>query len=107
MAEPASISSPDESASTLEGDLVKRARRGELLAAMKTIPGIRPRPTDANFIYFDCDLDSDRVYEMLMERGVLIKNFNAPGTMKGFLRVTVGTCEENVRFIEALKDIIA
>ena len=32
MAEPASISSPDESASTLEGDLVKRARRGELAA---------------------------------------------------------------------------
>ena len=32
MAEPASISSPDESASPLEGDLVKRARRGELAA---------------------------------------------------------------------------
>lgn len=32
MAEPVSISSPDESAGTLEGDLVKRARRGELAA---------------------------------------------------------------------------
>ncbi len=32
MADPAPISSPDESASTLEGDLVKRARRGELAA---------------------------------------------------------------------------
>ena len=32
MPEPAPISSPDESASTLEGDLVKRARRGELAA---------------------------------------------------------------------------
>ncbi|MEI8289708.1 MAG: sigma-70 family RNA polymerase sigma factor [Verrucomicrobiota bacterium] len=32
MAEPAPISSPDESAGTLEGDLVKRARRGDLAA---------------------------------------------------------------------------
>ena len=31
----------------------------------------------------------------LMERGILIKNFNAPGTMRGFMRVTVGTREEN------------
>jgi histidinol-phosphate/aromatic aminotransferase/cobyric acid decarboxylase-like protein len=42
-----------------------------------------------------------------MERGVLIKNFNAPGTMRNFMRVTVGTREENGRFIEVLKDIIA
>ncbi len=39
-----------------------RRWRGELFAAMKTIPGIRPRPTDANFIFFDCDFDADRVY---------------------------------------------
>ena len=32
MPEPAPIFSPDESASTLEGDLVKRARRGDLAA---------------------------------------------------------------------------
>ena len=84
-----------------------RRWRDELFAEMKTIPGIRPRPTEANFIFFDCDFDTDRVYTQLMERGVLIRNFNAPGTMRNFMRVTVGTREENRRFIEALKDIIA
>ena len=82
-----------------------RRWRGELFAAMKAIPGIHPRPTDANFIFFDCDFDADRVYNGLMERGILIKNFNAPGTMKNFMRVTVGTREENSRFIEVLQDI--
>ena len=80
--------------------------RGELLAAMQRIPGIHPRPTDANFIYFDCDFDSDRVYSALMARGVLVKNFNAPGTMKNFMRVTVGTREENDLFLEVLRDTL-
>jgi histidinol-phosphate aminotransferase len=84
-----------------------RGWRDELFAAMKAIPGVDPRPTDANFIFFHCDFGADRVYSALMERGILIKNFNAPGTMRNFMRVTVGTREENGRFIEALKDIIA
>jgi histidinol-phosphate aminotransferase len=84
-----------------------RCRRGELFTAMKAIPGIRPRPADANFIFFDCDFDADRVYEHLMTRGILVRNFNAPGTMRNFMRVTVGTREENSRFIEALQDIIS
>lgn len=83
-----------------------RGWREELFAVMKTIPGVHPRPTDANFIFFGCDFDTDRVYGQLRERGVLIKNFNAPGTMRNHMRVTVGTREENRLFIEALKDII-
>ena len=84
-----------------------RQCRGELFSAMMAIPGIHPRPTDANFIFFGCDFDADRVYSRLMERGILIKNFNTPGTMKNFMRVTVGTRDENNRFIEALQAIIS
>ncbi|MCE5262021.1 MAG: histidinol-phosphate transaminase [Deltaproteobacteria bacterium] len=84
-----------------------RSRRDELFAALKSMPGVDPLPTDANFIFFHCDFDADRVYSALMERGVLIKNFNAPGVTKGFMRVTVGTREENQRFIEVLQEIIA
>ena len=95
-----------------EGTFLKQAEeirrwRGELFAALKSIPGIDPRPTDANFIFFDCDFDADRVYMQLMERGILIKNFNAPGTMRNFMRVTVGTREENDGFIEALQVILS
>jgi len=41
-----------------------------------------------------------------MQRGILIRNMNAPGITKGFMRVTVGTREENREFVEALRDII-
>jgi histidinol-phosphate aminotransferase len=84
-----------------------RRQRGKLFAAMEALTGIHPQPTDANFIFFSCDSDADRVYKKLMERGILIKNLSAPGTMKGAMRVTVGTSEENRQFIEVLRDIIS
>ena len=68
---------------------------------------MRIKRTDANCIFFSCDLDADRVYRRLMERGILIKNFNGLGTMRGCMRVTVGTREENQEFMQALRDIIA
>ena len=36
--------------------------RDELAAALERLPGIRLWPTDANFIFFSCDFDTDRVY---------------------------------------------
>lgn len=83
-----------------------RQLRGSLFSALEAIPGVHPRPTDANFIFFGCDFDSDRVYSRLLERGILIKNFNTPGALQNFMRVTVGTREENDSFIEALQAII-
>lgn len=84
-----------------------RRWRGELFSALETLPGVHPRRTDANFIFFSCDFDADRVYTSLRERGILIKNLSAPGAMQGFMRVTVGTREENREFLEVFKDIIA
>lgn len=83
-----------------------REWRDELTSAMGKLSGIRIYPTDANFIFFSCDFYADRVYRQLKERGILIRNFNAPGTMQGFMRVTVGTREENSEFIEVLRNIL-
>lgn len=83
-----------------------RRWRGELFSALDALPGVHPRPTEANFIFFSCDFDSDRIYTLLMERGILIKNLSAPGRMRGFMRVTVGTREENQEFLDGLRDII-
>ncbi|MBU2228314.1 MAG: histidinol-phosphate transaminase [Proteobacteria bacterium] len=81
--------------------------RSELFSAMEAIPGVHPRPTDANFIFFSCDFTADRIYGNLMARGILIKNFNAPGIIQDFMRVTVGTREENENFLEALRESLA
>ena len=82
-------------------------RRHELFEALKKIAGIRPYPTDANFILFQCQVDANRVYEGLVRRGILIKNLNRPGVLKNCMRVTVGNREENEAFLKALKTVMA
>lgn len=94
-----------------EGIFLKQAEsvrvwRDELSSVMLSINGIHPNHSDANFIFFSCDFDSDRIYKKLLERGVLVKNFNRPGRMRNFMRVTVGTPEENGKFTEGLREII-
>ena len=82
-------------------------RRNELFEALGKMEGVRPCPTDANFIFLRCDLDADRIYTNLIARGVLIKNLNSPGVLKNCMRVTVGTREENEEFLKALNSAIA
>ena len=67
------------------------ARRGELFDAIGRLDGIHPYPSDANFIFFSCDFDTDRVYSDLIQEGILIKNLISPGILKNCMRVTVGT----------------
>ena len=78
-------------------------RRKELLNALRKIEGIHPYPSDANFIFFSCDFDTDRVYRSLIQEGILIKNLNSLGILKNCMRVTVGNREENEEFLKALK----
>jgi histidinol-phosphate aminotransferase len=95
----------EEEAFLRQAEEVRRWRE-ELVAAMRGLPGIRLYPTDANFVFFGCDFEPDRVYRQLVARGILIKWFGGPGPLGRCLRVTVGTREENREFLDSLKDIL-
>ncbi len=82
------------------------ALRRNLYAALKETPGVQAWPTDANFIFFRCVFDGDRVYSALKDRGILVRNFHGPGPLENAMRVTVGTREENSKFIEAIREIL-
>ncbi len=82
-----------------------REERGRLHTALAAIEGIEPYPSEANFILFRTPAGrAGALYEALRQGGVLIKNLAGAGGMLGdCLRVTVGTPEENRRFIEVLQ----
>ena len=82
-------------------------RRNKLFHDLQQLPGIRPYPSAANFIFFNCLLDTDRVYENLYRQGILIKNFPNSGHLKNCMRVAVGTQRENEVFLGALERISA
>jgi len=77
--------------------------RERLFNEMRKIKGIKPYPSEANFILFKTE-NPDRIYQGLLKKGVLIRNMK--GVVDGCLRVTVGKPGENRIFLNALKDII-
>jgi histidinol-phosphate aminotransferase len=83
------------------------ARRRELEAGLRQIPGLTVFPTDANFVLVRTAVDAKGVYDRLFERGVLVRNHSRPGPLHNCLRITAGTAEENDRCLTALRAVLA
>ncbi len=79
------------------------SERERLLNELWKIKGIKPYPSEANFILFKVK-NSDKIYYRLLKKGVLVRNMK--GVVNGCLRVTVGTKKENNIFIKALKEVM-
>jgi histidinol-phosphate aminotransferase len=73
------------------------AERERLLSAMRAIPAVTAFPTCANFIAFR----TRATFEDFLERGILVRKY------KDFLRVSVGSREQNDRFLAALPVILS
>ena len=78
--------------------------RGRVAAALNDLP-LDSWPSDANFILFrPRDRDASDVWRALLDHSVLIRNCASWDGLRGCLRVTIGTAEENDRFLHALKE---
>jgi len=84
-----------------------RAERKRLFRALAGIDGVRPYPSQANFILMRV-ANADLVFNALLRRGILVKNLHEQDDLlRGCLRVTIGTPIENNRFLKAIKEILA
>lgn len=83
---------------------VLRAERERLLPALRALPGVKAFPSEANMILARVP-DAARAFEGMKQRGVLVKNVSAMHPLlANCLRLTVGTPEENVLMLAALKE---
>lgn len=65
-------------------------------------------PSEANFILFRVIAkDASSLWQALVDSSVLIRNISQLPHLEGYLRVTVGTQEENDRFLVALSEALA
>ena len=78
--------------------------RERLFAALQGLNGIRPYPSEANFILFRAE-GAQRIFRGLLSRGILVRAFGAVGPLNDHLRVTVGRPEENDLFLETLREL--
>lgn len=85
------------------------AQRGQMLQALEALDGVRPFPSDANFILLRLTPGrADAVFAALKAGGVLIKNLSgAGGALADCLRVTVGTPQENAQFLSVLRTALS
>ena len=67
--------------------------------------GVKFVPTEANFILIDVGLDSTLVFQRMLQRGIIVRPGNI-WELPHFIRLTVGTRDQNQRFIKALRDIL-
>ena len=83
-----------------------KQERARLMTVLNDIHGVKAYPSEANFLLFRV-AKATQIFEGLKQRGVLIKNLNgAHLALADCLRVTVGTPEEDAKFIVALQDSI-
>jgi len=89
-----------------QAEQIKRDR-SKLFQQLSEIDGVRVYPSEANFLLLRV-ANAGEVFNGLKRRGVLIKNLNGSHPMlHDCLRVTVGTPEQNQKFIVALQESIA
>jgi len=70
--------------------------------------GLRYQPTEANFIFLDTGMDSRACFDGLMRRGVTVRTGDIFGPeFTTWIRVTIGTPEQNRAFIRALEEVLA
>ena len=80
-----------------------RTQRAILLDALGSMPGVKCWKSDANMILVRV-ADSSKTFDGMKAQGVLVKNVSKMhALLTNCLRLTVGTAEENVRMLAALK----
>jgi histidinol-phosphate aminotransferase len=79
--------------------------RTVLISELETISFIsKIYPTDANFVLVKVD-DANKRYDQLIQKGIVIRNRTTQAGCENYLRLTVGTPEENEKLIKTLKDL--
>ncbi|MGE7023108.1 histidinol-phosphate transaminase [Solibacillus cecembensis] len=67
--------------------------------------GLKYFPSQTNFIMFEVKMSSQVVFEEMMKRGFIIRSGVALG-LEGFIRVTIGTEQQNEKFLQLLSEVL-
>ena len=86
----------------LDAILSERARLQSVLSGLACVK--KMYPTDANFILVDVG-DANGIYDLLVNKGVIVRNRTNVTLCNGCLRITVGTSEENQALLAVLETI--
>lgn len=82
-------------------DILKKEKT-ELEKALSKIPEVKKvYPSDANFLLVQFE-DAQSTYQKLLSKGIVLRDRS--GQVSNTLRITIGTPEENIKLMQALKE---
>jgi histidinol-phosphate aminotransferase len=79
--------------------------RGRLFVALSEMPGLEVVPSGANFLLVRVAGDAHELWQRLLARDVLVRDFSSWPRVEGCLRITVGTPAENDALLAALSAV--
>ncbi len=84
-----------------------RSEHDRLFAELQKFDGVlMPVSSAANFFAVKTVIPPKELFEALHARGILIRNVSSAPMLENYVRISVGTPEENDRLIAALKEIV-
>jgi len=86
-----------------------RIARDELTHNLTRIDGLLPVPSEGNFVLIDVSAtgqSAERLVEAMLKDGVLIRSLSVHHAKRSYVRVTVGTSEQNARCVAAFERVL-
>ncbi len=81
--------------------------REYILTEINNIPGLRAFPSEGNFVLINAsalDKESHEIRDDMTAKGIYIRPMDGHNMERGFIRVTVGTPEQNRIFVETFRE---
>jgi histidinol-phosphate aminotransferase len=103
-AQEAAIAALDDVEHVTRSKQVNAAGLQQLGAGLAKLP-VRAYPSAGNFVLVDVKREAGPVYQGLLQKGVIVRPMAGLG-LPTALRVSVGTAEENARFLAALAEVL-
>ncbi len=89
---------------------ILREGRSYLVREIANISGLSPMKSEGNFVLIDAagtGLSSEAIVEAMLTEGVFIRSLSVHHASRAFVRVTVGTDEQNRRCVESLRRVLS
>jgi histidinol dehydrogenase len=80
--------------------------RQRLFDALRAIEGVEVVPSQANFFLAKMPLPPKAIFENLLARDILVRDVSKYPMLSEYVRISVGSPEENDKLIAALKEVL-
>jgi len=79
--------------------------RAFILEELSKIKGIKSYPSQANFVFIELESKAEDVVKALFKRGIIVRDCSFTGA-GNYIRVSIGTTEENTKFLESFREVL-